>query len=230
MSSGTKNEEKGEPAGDASREESLGQHPEESREPAKAERAEGIANRQLLVIVYPGVADWELSFPLFCLHPRIEHRFATVGPKRIKTAMGFELETGLTLDGVRVGDFDGVFLPGGLDPEEGRFPRSLGENVELIRILQMFWQEGKVVAAICGAPMVLGAAGLLKGRRFASDASGDTRGWFDGAVRSDQGLVVEGQIITASVQAILPFSVELARLLGEETTAREIQEFFAGYS
>jgi hypothetical protein len=64
------------------------------------------------------------------------------------------------------------------------------------------------------------------GKRFASDITEDTRGWFDGATRAKEPLAVDGNIITASVQAIIPFSVELARRLGKEDIARGIEEFF----
>jgi 4-methyl-5(b-hydroxyethyl)-thiazole monophosphate biosynthesis len=180
----------------------------------------------LLVVLYPGVADWEVSFPLFCLHPRIEYRYTSIGPRRIRTVMGFEVKTELAIDTACVDDFDGIYIPGGIDPKEGRFPRSLAENPDLISKVKQFYQKGKVVAAICGAPLVLGAAGLLKGRRFTSDITEDTRGWFDDAVRSDKAVVVDGNIITASVRGIIQFSTELARLLGQETCAHEIEEFF----
>lgn len=71
-----------------------------------------------------------------------------------------------------------------------------------------------------------GAAGLLDGRRFACDITDDTRGWFDAASRVDDAICVDGNVLTASVSAILPFTVELARLLGDEKTAGEIEAFF----
>ena len=184
--------------------------------------------KNLLVVLYAGVADWEVSFPLFCLHPKIQTEFASIGPGRIKTAMGFESDAEVkTLRHVSVSDFDGVYLPGGVDAATGRFPRSLAENEEIKKTLRDFWQQGKVVAAICGAPLVLGAAGLLKGKRFACDITDDTHGWFEGALRAEQPIAVDGKILTGSVQAIISFSVELARLLGDEATARDIRDFFA---
>jgi putative intracellular protease/amidase len=183
--------------------------------------------KRLLTILYPGVADWEVGFPLFCLHPGIESRFASAGHDRIKTAMGFEIDVSLKdLKAVDVGDYDGVYLPGGLDPDAGRFPRSLGENAEILGILREFFERDKLVAAICGAPLVLGAAGLLEGRRFACDITEDTRGWFDGAVRADEPLCSDGKLLTGSVRAIVPFCRELARLLGDDNTADEIDAFF----
>jgi 4-methyl-5(b-hydroxyethyl)-thiazole monophosphate biosynthesis len=183
--------------------------------------------KRLLVILYNGVADWEVGFPLFCLHPRIESQFASPGEGPVRTTMGFEIRVTLNdLRRVDVGSFDGIYLPGGLDPETGRFARSLCENNEVLDILRQFSRRDKVVAAICGAPLVMGAAGLLEGRRFACDITEDTRGWFEGAVRVDEPVCTDGRILTGSVSAIIPFCRDLARLLGEPQTAEEIEAFF----
>jgi 4-methyl-5(b-hydroxyethyl)-thiazole monophosphate biosynthesis len=184
--------------------------------------------KTLLVVLYPGVADWEIGFPLFCLHPRIEHRFGSTGQSKVRTAMGFEIAVELWDPGaVKVDEFDGIYLPGGLDPRTGRFPRSLGENRGLLDLLEGFGRRGSVVAAICGAPLVLGAAGLLRGKRFACDITEDTRNWFDGAERVEDLVCVDGNILTGSVRAIIRFSAELAGLFGDTETAREIMDFFA---
>ena len=181
----------------------------------------------LLTLIYNGVADWEVGFPLFCLQPKIESRFASPGEPLVRTSMGFETRVSfIDLGEIDAGEFDAIYLPGGIDPETGRFPRSLGENGEILRLLQEFARKDKVVAAICGAPLVLGAAGLLKGRRFACDISRDTRGWFEGAERAEEAVCADGKILTAGVGAIIPFCRELARMLGEDETARDIEAFF----
>ena len=81
------------------------------------------------------------------------------------------------------------------------------------------------MAAICGAPLVLGAVGLLDGKRFVCDIEQDTRGWFDKAYRVEGTWAVDGLVLTGSLRGLVPFSAELARLLGEETTAREIGDY-----
>ena len=184
-------------------------------------------SKNLAVIVYEGVADWEVSFPIFCWRPAIEPVFAALGSDRIKTTYGFSLDVASRLGDLEASEFDGIYLPGGIDPLTKRFPRSLGEDAVLLGKLREFAEAGRVVAAICGAPLVLGAAGLLAGRRFACDITEDTRGWLEGATRVDGSFAADAGIVTASVRAIVPFSVEVARAMGDEETARVIAEFFA---
>jgi len=182
--------------------------------------------KRLLVIVYPGVAEWEVAFPLFCLRPAITYEFASVSDKRVRGAMGFKIEAKMTIGEVALSDFDGVYLPGGVHPRKGGFNRDLCYDESLLSLLRAFAEVGKVVAALCGAPLVLGAAGLLDGRRFACEIE-EAQGWLDGGVRVAEPVAVDGKILTASLRGIIPFSASLARLLGEERTAQEIEGFFA---
>ncbi|MBU7026284.1 MAG: DJ-1/PfpI family protein [Theionarchaea archaeon] len=181
---------------------------------------------KLLTIVYPGFAEWEVVFPLFCVYPAIEYQFCTVKEKQVRSAMGFEIEAMWTLTDVNPEDFEGVYLPGGIDPVEQHFPRKLGENQELLSLLQRAADHGKVVAALCGALLVLGAAGLLHGKRFVCDITEDTRGWLDTGHHVDNLCVVDHCILTRSVRGLIPFSYTSARLLGEEETAQEIKDVF----
>lgn len=54
---------------------------------------------------------------------------------------------------------EAIVLPGGL-----KNARTLASNSVLRQTIQFHYQQGAVVAAICAAPIVLGAAGMLKGK------------------------------------------------------------------
>lgn len=181
--------------------------------------------KRLLTILYSGFAEWEVVFPLFCVHPAIEAHYVSLDGPRVRGAMGFEMEAEWNVADVDAASFAGVYLPGGLDPKTKCFPRDLGTHRGLIDLLREFARRERIVAAICGAPLVLGAAGLLDGRRFACDIEEDTHGWFDKAHRAEGTWTVDGLVLTGSLRGLVPFSAALARLLGEEKTAREIGEY-----
>ena len=58
-------------------------------------------------------------------------------------------------------DFDLMVLPGGAEGSE-----QLVNEVRVLESIRAFHKEGKIVAAICAAPLVLQAAGILQNRRF----------------------------------------------------------------
>ena len=169
--------------------------------------------KRLLTVVYPRFAEWELVTPLACLPAEVECVYASVGEQRVYGIMGLALDAHLTLRDVNANKFDALLLPGGLESDEKCFPRRLGEDETLLDLLSEFARQDKPVAAVCGAPLVLGAAGLLEGRHFACDVTEDTRGWLDTGCRAEGFLALDGPILTASVRALGPFSMTLAQLL-----------------
>ena len=58
-------------------------------------------------------------------------------------------------------DYDGIFLPGGMPGAA-----NLRDNPELIAALQEESRKGKIISAICAAPIVLARAGLLKEKNY----------------------------------------------------------------
>ena len=58
-------------------------------------------------------------------------------------------------------DADVVVLPGGLPGAT-----SLRDDTRVIELVQKLYNEKKIVAAICAAPIVLEKAGILKGKNF----------------------------------------------------------------
>jgi protease I len=95
-----------------------------------------------------------------------------------------------TLDGVSADAYDAIVLPGGqINPD------LLRVEPKAIEFIKTFWQQKKVVAAICHAPWLLVEAGIVKGRKVTSFKSIKTDvinaggQWEDSAVVTDQGLI-----------------------------------------
>jgi 4-methyl-5(b-hydroxyethyl)-thiazole monophosphate biosynthesis len=78
----------------------------------------------------------------------------------VRASRGVMLLPDSTLDAALQQDFDLIVLPGG---QPGT--RNLTADSRIITLLQRMAAEGKLLAAICAAPSVLAAAGLLDGRR-----------------------------------------------------------------
>lgn len=107
-----------------------------------------------------------------------------------KSDWGKEAEVDLTLDQVRVEDYDALVLPGGqINPD------LLRVNDTALGILRGFLQAKKVVAAICHAPWLLVEVDAVRGREVTSyhsiktDVMNAGGKWVDRAVVVDQGIV-----------------------------------------
>ncbi|QIP13853.1 type 1 glutamine amidotransferase [Spirosoma aureum] len=66
-----------------------------------------------------------------------------------------------TADQVKVSDYDAVFIPGG-----AWNPDNLRNDKDVIKFIKDFNKSGKLIAAICHAPVVLASADILKGKKL----------------------------------------------------------------
>lgn len=98
----------------------------------------------------------------------------------------------LTLDDVKVGDYDALVLPGGV-----MNPDKLRVNDKALAIVTAFVEAGKVVAAICHAPWLLVETGTVKDRNVTSYVSIRTDVVNAGGRWVDQQVVADNGIITS---------------------------------
>ncbi len=129
---------------------------------------------------------------------------------QIKTDALFEKET--------CEKADLLVLPGGMPGI-----LHLGEHKELCELLVKFDQEGKKVAAICAAPGVLGANGILKGRKATCYPGCEEK--LKGAVLSADAVVRDGNVTTSrGVGTAIAFALELISQLEGEVKAHQIKK------
>ena len=114
-------------------------------------------------------------------------------------------------------DFDAIVLPGG-----GKGTENLAADARVRETLRKFDEEGKYVAALCAAPTVLAAAGLLNGRRATcypscADQLGES---YDNAPVIADGNVITGQ----GPGTAMLFALVLIKHLMDEDTARVVAD------
>lgn len=107
--------------------------------------------------------------------------------------------------------YDAVVLPGGMLGAE-----NLRYSTRVIETVKEFYANGKLVAAICAAPMILEEAGILKGVKVTSYPG--LRDKLGNSIYKEESVVEDLNIITSRGPATaLEFSFFiLSRLYGEE--------------
>jgi len=81
----------------------------------------------------------------------------------VKGAHGIEVKCDKIFEKINDSEYDALVLPGGMPGAQ-----NLKENEKLLKLVNSFYKQGKIVAAICAAPMVLDAAGIIKGKTITS--------------------------------------------------------------
>ncbi len=162
-----------------------------------------------LVIFYPDCIEFEAILAAQVLHE--EHLVidvATPDGTDYHGPSGIVLRATHSYAAVQPDEYRVVIVPGG-------DTKSVKEDPSLIGILTAANDAGATFGAICGGPLLLARAGLLRGRRFTHGYGSDSPlpEWQSGTYE-DRPVVVDGNIVTAKPQAYIDFAIEVLYAAG----------------
>jgi len=154
-----------------------------------------IAGKKILILATHGFEQSELDVP----HAALRKAGATVDVVSPEAGeirgwqhkdWGRPVKVDRTLDQVRADDYDAIVLPGGqMNPD------TLRGNDAALALIKAFFEQGKVVAAVCHGPWLLIDTGIAKGRKLTSyktirqDLVNAGAAWEDREVVTDKGIV-----------------------------------------
>lgn len=177
------------------------------------------------ILIYDTCAQFEVVLAAMIL--REKGNVVTYGleMRDMEAYEGFRLRPHHLLEDLRPEDVDIFIIPGGK-------PAVLARNKLLGDKLRELNSSGKPLAAICGGPVHLGFAGVLKGKRYTTPVSEEWSEAFEGATYVDEDVVEDGNIITAWPNAYADFALALGRRMGsfansdeERSAVRLVREF-----
>lgn len=138
--------------------------------------------------------------------------------KAVKGAHKIEIVCDMCIGEIEKDRYDAIILPGGMPGTT-----NLGNCAELREILLKYNAEGKIVAAICAAPSVLGKLGILEGKKACCYPGFE--GELKGAEAVTDMVVSDGNVITSrGVGTAIEFAGALITALADGKKAGEIKE------
>lgn len=171
---------------------------------------------KVLVPLAEGVEEMEAVIVIDTLR-RAGFEVVSAGLKAgpLTASRGVRLLPDTTLDEVQALDFDVLVLPG------GKGVALLKNDVRVLAAVRAFHQAGRWVCAVCAAPLVLQAAGILGGRKvtcFPGSAAELTV-----TPRRTERVVVDGNLITSQgAGTSLEFALEIIRQVGSPALAEQV--------
>lgn len=163
-----------------------------------------------LVILAEGFEEIEAVTIIDVLRrAEVDVTVAALGASPVRGAHAIEIAADVALAMVDATGFDALVLPGGMPGA-----KHLREAPEVLELVRRFVKSGKLTAAICAAPTVLEAAGVLGGKR-ATSYPGHA---LPSASYLEEAVVEDGTLVTSrGVGTALSFALTLvARLVGPE--------------
>lgn len=140
------------------------------------------------------------------------------GEKKVTSSHKVTVEMDELLENLDFNSVDVIVLPGGMPGT-----KNLEACEPLMTQVDSFYQKGKVVAAVCAAPSILGHRGILKGKKACSFPSFESH--LEGAEVSSQPAVIDGNVITGrGMGAAVPFGLAILEKLQGRETAKKMAE------
>jgi 4-methyl-5(b-hydroxyethyl)-thiazole monophosphate biosynthesis len=142
---------------------------------------------------------------------------AALGESPVAGSHGIRIAADTPLGALAEQQFDMIAMPGGMPGAD-----HLRKDARIAELIHRLRGQGKPVAAICAAPMVLAAAGVLDGRRATSYP-----GFLKDAQQTtvvDESVVIDGGIITSrGPGTALDFALALVEELAGGDVRNEVE-------
>lgn len=170
------------------------------------------------IILGTGFEDIEAVAPCDILRRGgVEVQLAGIGGLEITGSNGVTVKADLTVEELDLDAMEMIVLPGGM----GGVHSILGSETAL-NAVRYAYENGRYVAAICAAPMVLAKLGITEGRRAVCYPGLEPE--MGGAQMQDAAAVRDGRLLTGrGPGAALDFGLLLLETLKDAETAGRVR-------
>lgn len=174
----------------------------------------------VLVPLAPGFEDLEAVTVIDLLRrAQIDVTVAGLAPGPVKGSRGTVIQPDTSLDAALQRDYDILVLPGG---QPGA--NNLEADPRILDLLRRMAAQHKFTAAICAAPKVLAAAGVLEGKRATSYPGTIDPAKFPRVQLENLAVVTDGRVVTSrGPGTAMDFALELIGLLAGKDKRDQVE-------
>lgn len=174
--------------------------------------------KQAFIFLAEGFEEMEAVTPLDLLRRAgVDAKFVSAtGEKAVTGSHGITYLADALFEEVDFSVADALILPGGMPGTT-----NLQAHPGLTALLKDAHAQGRLVCAICAAPMVLGGLGILAGRTATIYPGMEAH--LTGALPSTERVCVDGNVVTSRGPATaVPFALKIVELLAGKEKAEEV--------
>lgn len=143
---------------------------------------------------------------------------SVTGKPEVTGSHNISFWTDALFEDVDFDELDGIILPGGMPGT-----LNLGAHAGVTEQVKEFAKAGKLVAAICAAPSVLGACGVLEGKKATCHPGFEEK--LTGAVTTEDNVVTDGNVITSrGMGTVIDFGLAIVSYFGTEELVEDVKK------
>ena len=178
------------------------------------------------ILIYETFVQFEVVLTNYFMKTKGEIITVGLDNREVTSWEGFKTVPHVTIDEVDPDGVDLFVIPGGE-------PDKLFESEKLRNLLKELYKQGKVLAAICAAPLQLARAGVLDDHKYTTTLPLDEFDSFNQDNFQNDNVVVDRNIITAKAAGYVDFALEIGRkmdIFENEADYQETVEYFKYYN
>lgn len=170
--------------------------------------------KKILFILADGFEEIEAFLPIdFLRRLNFEVTLAGLLAENVSGAHGITVKIDDLIGNIDPVKFDAVILPGGMPGST-----NLRDNPNVINVVKQMDKAGKLVGAICAAPIVLEKAGILYGKKHTAHPA--VKDIFKNSTYTENRTETDSNIITGKGPGVsVEFALEIAKYLGKKNEA-----------
>jgi len=168
--------------------------------------------KKIAILLEDGFEEIEAVVPIDVLR-RLEFDILLAGKTaKVAGAHNIKIDSECLISELNADELDAVILPGGLPGST-----NLRDNPVVIKLVSDMYNAGKLVSAICAAPIVLQKAGIMDGKTCTGYPMAMLKEALADADYTGNRVEVAGNIITAKGPgAAFEFAVAIASYFGKK--------------
>lgn len=143
---------------------------------------------------------------------------SVAGNIKVEGAHGIEVNADYLFYETSYEDYDMIILPGGMPGTN-----NMAKHEDLCKLILDFYEQGKMIAAICAAPSILGRLGILNGH--AATCYPGFEKYLEDCKIKDDDVVKSRNIITGKGPGVaMKFALEILSLYHELTYIEDLRK------
>lgn len=184
---------------------------------------------KVLVFMYDDMADFEVVYAAHLLGHELSKQIVTCAydKKTVKSKGGMVYMPDITVAEADSKDYVGFIIPGGWHPVV---------KDEILILINKFYSDGKLLAAICAGPRYFAKAGILKNVKYTTsivewtqarrEAFGNEDDPFPRENFVNERVIRDKNVITSKGISFVDFAIEIADYFGMFKNVNDKHEFF----
>ncbi len=173
--------------------------------------------KSILVVLAEGNEESEVIVPVdILIRAKISVVLASINDLEVTSSHGIKIIAHKNIRECSEKDFDAILWPGGM-------PGTLNilNSKKVISLVSQFHNSKKIVSAICAAPRVLSAAGILKDKEFTCFPG--AKEFINDGKHSTKNIIIDDNIVTGKAMGVATqFGLTLVEKIIDKKTSEKV--------